>query len=1355
MPMGDDGRPRHHEESDPATIDSVSDFAHRLTQARLRAGLTVREVAHAVRIAPSTAGDYFSGRHLPPVRAAKLLTDILLACGVSDPGVLGQWHEALVRLRIAPGRPAAGAPVPYRGLRAFEEEHAEWFFGREALTATLVERLRAPAAAGGGLLAVVGPSGSGKSSLLRAGLVPAVRGGALEDASGTAAGPRRVVLMTPGRHPTDELTPLLEGSPLVVVDQFEALFTACPDPAERARFVAALCDPGAGLVVIGLRADFYAQALQLPPLARALQNEQLVVGPLTRDEMREAIVGPARRARLEVESGLVELLLRDLTPRSVAGDADQDSTEDSTTAAHDPGALPLLSHALLATWQGAPRGRLTVAAYHDSGGIRDAVARTAETVFAELSGNQRDIARLIFLRLVHVSDHALNTRRRVSLDELLDPDAPQAGEYTAVLAAYVEQRLVTVDSESVEISHESLLTAWPRLREWIGADRAGLRIHRRLTEAARHWKEAQHDPGLLLRGTALAVTGEWAADAAHTDAVNADERAFLDASLSHRDQERRAARNRTRRLYQLLALTVVLLFVASGLYGYARHQRGLAEDARAQAESRQMAAEAVRIGRHDPSVSAQLALAAYRTARTQEARAGLMDSSAAPSAIRLTGFTGLVQAMAFDKARTLLAAGSSDGTVRLWSTKDAARPAALSRLRVSAELAVFAVALSPDGRTLVAGGGQGLLRRWDLADPRHPRPLPDLPGTPEATVYALAFAPDGRGLAAAGADRTVRLWPDARATAAAGEPVVLRGGDDYQQAVAFSPDGTLIAAASHDGRARLWRTPGTGDTAGTGGTAGGADTASTGGTASGADTASTGSTTGSADTASTGSTTGSADTASTGGTTGDADTAEPTTARAAHNTADPTTPLATLPAFEGPALGIAFSPDGRVLAVCSQDRSTRLWDVSAPSRPRAAPSPEGEADSWVNAVAFSPDGAALAIGGSDDAVRLWDRAAGYVSATLPHPGAVTSVAWLDARTLVTGCSDGVLRLWSLPSPVLTSAQGVNALAYSPDSRLLAVGTLDLRLWDLARHEPVGTPWSPGGDTFVQSVTFAPKGRILAVGYSDGLVRLFAYSTKGELTARGEPFRAARTGTVESMTFDRTGKVLATGADDSTVRLWDTAHPDEVHALRTLTGATDAVLSVAFTPDGRHLAAGSIDRAVRLWALSAQSADPLVTLHGPTGYVWSVAFSPDGRTLAAGSADRTVRLWDVTAPRRPVRVGPDLTGFTSYVYSVAFSPDGRTLAAGSTDSTVWLYDVSDSRAPDLNAVLTAATGHVYAVAFSPDGTTLAAGGEDHTVRLWDTDVDAIARHLCSTRGDPLTPSEWRRFLPAVPEVSTCR
>ncbi len=462
--------------ADPDRIATPHDFGRELTRARQQAGRTVREVARAAGIPPSTAGDYFAGRHLPPATQPELLRTILRACGEADPARLAAWSDALARIRRGPGRRPA-SPPPYLGLASFQPEDEQRFFGREELTrrlATLVAGAGSPGAAAGVPLAVVGPSGSGKSSLLRAGLIPALAG---------RPGPR-LALFTPGGAPlaglARELARLGTGPgqpasedaieaalragpasaarllgpagragttpgslPVIVVNQFEEVFTECPEEADRQRFITAACAlAGPAVVAIALRADFYDHALRYPELTRALQERQVVVGPMTREEVRRAIVepgpaGPGDRGRRPRRIAAARP-----RPARTAGPADA-----GPAAAHEPGALPLLSHALLTTWNHSHGGRLTVADYQASGGIQDAIAQTADEVYASLDEPGRDIARRLFLRLVHVADDAPEARPRVRLSDLRDwPGA--AASPGGVLDRFVTARLITVDSGS-------------------------------------------------------------------------------------------------------------------------------------------------------------------------------------------------------------------------------------------------------------------------------------------------------------------------------------------------------------------------------------------------------------------------------------------------------------------------------------------------------------------------------------------------------------------------------------------------------------------------------------------------------------------------------------------------------------------------------------------------------------------------------------------------------------------------------------------------------------------------------------------------------------------------------------------
>jgi WD40 repeat protein len=1353
LPPAPAGDPEH---PDPGRIATPLDFGRELTLARQRAGLTVREVARAVGIPASTAGDYFAGRHLPPPSLPGLLPKILRVCGEERPGRLGEWTSALNRIRRGPGRRPAATPAPYRGLASFQPEDAAWFFGREDLTARLVT-LATAAPTPGVPLTVVGSSGSGKSSLLRAGLIPS-----LPDRPG-----RRLAVFTPGATPLRELARQLarlapagpdatgpdaagpdaagpdaagpemagpdpagpgpgdprgpadssrieaalrrdpgeaprllsggsdpgetSGTPdggdpglLIVVDQFEEIFTACRDEAEQVRFISAICAlTGPAVVVLALRADFYDRALRHPDLARALQEHQVVVVPMTRQEVRRAIVEPAHLARLDVDEGLVELLLRDLSPHAPDG--------GPPGAAHEAGALPLLSHALLTTWSRSHGGRLTVADYQASGGIRHAIARTADQVYGALNEAEREIARRLFLRLVYVADDAPETRSLVRLAELRDApgDAASPGE---VLDRFVAERLITVDADSAQITHEALLTAWPLLRSWIDADREGMRVRRRLSDAARAWDEAGRDPAALLRGGQLALARDWAADPVNRDSLGTLTRAFVDAGTVQEQLQQAAERNRTLRLRRLVAALTVLVVVTVALAGYAFRQREAAISAgdnataaRNTAQSREVAIEADQVRGQSAGLAAQLSLAAYRIAPTAEARASLLESSGGPAAARLSDSAGVVEAVSLSPGHRVLAVAGADGTLRLWDVARPGHPVPLGAplLPKNRKDPLYSVAYSPDGHLLAAAGAGRDVLLWDVRNPAHPARL-SVPLTgPANTVYSLAFSPQGALLAAGSADDTVRLWnlADPARPAALGQP--LTGPAGYVQSVAFSPDGRTLAAGSADKTVRLF------------------------------------------------------------------------------DVSDPAHPVTLGQPLTGPAKGVyavAFSPDGRTLAAGSQDNTVWLWTVTRPSRPVPDGTLAGATD-WVNAVAFSPDGRSLAAGSSDDRVLVWNLATRTLSAILPQPQPVTSLAWDSAGHLVAGDADGLVRTWVLPTPVLRAGGPVNSVAYGPGGRLLAVGGSSLQVWNPSRRTQLAAAAPPGpAGTIVNAVAFSAAGTSLAAGYGDGVMQLWRVAPDGALAPLSGPITDQASGKdlVEFAAFSPDGRLLATCGDDGAVRLWSLADPARPRLVASVPDSRTIAFSVAFSPDAKTLAAASADGFARLWNISDPRRPVPIghRLGGLASYAISVAFSPDGRTLAVGSSDERVRLWNVADLARPVQLGPALTGPAGYVYSVTFSPDGRTLAAGATDGTAWLWQVTDPARPALLASLTGPARAVYSVAFGPGGATLAGASADGTVRLWDTQARAAAAGVCATAGQPLTRTEWANFLPGRRYAPPC-
>ena len=1310
----------------PDHVQTRMQFADELTVLRTRAGLTVRNISTMVGGAQphSTIGEWFAGRSVPSDASKALFVEVLRICGITDEDEIERWLEARRRVRQLPG-PKGGSP-PYRGLRSFQPADAEWFFGREVLTEQIVDQVISRHAAGGGMQTIVGASGSGKSSLVRAGVIPALTDRA---APGRPAWP--VVLMAPGAEPLRQLASGLtagtrvgsevfaeqlasdpaavveqaaayvqaartnapEGAAvpaldrlMIVVDQLEELFTMCADEKERGAFVAALDavtrapvprestelrSGVATVVVLALRADFYPQALQYPEIAAALQGAQFVVGPLTEDELRRAIVEPAAKAAVQLDEGLVELLIRDASPALAPADA----------APSTAGSLPLLSHALLATWQRAERGRMTTHGYLLTGSIKGAVAATAEAVYNDLNPAQQTIARRLFLRLVNLGDDFAISRRKVVRSEL-EGNGADLGE---VVEHFVGARLLTMDADSVEISHEALITAWPRLRRWIDNDREGLRRHRQLADAARQWRDLQRDPGSLYRGGNLQGVRDWTM--ADRD-LNTLETEFLEASLRAEEAEHAAARRGTRRLQQFVAALTALSLVAVGLTVYAFWKRRLADRERDLAMSRQVAITADRLRTTDPGLAAQLSLAAYRIAPTVEARSSLLDATGSPSVTRIVRPSKGAQSVVLSPdGRILYAAGTgpSDTAILIWDIGDRRRPRSIGGPLAGHTLPVFGLAVSPDGRLLATGGRDKTIRLWDVTEPEHPMSLGVLPGSPNGTVYSLAFAPDGRTLVAGSSDKSVRLWAvdDPRRPVPLTAIPALSG---FVQTVTFSESGKVLAAGDATGALYLW------------------------------------------------------------------DVADRRTPRLLSRTQAGSTQINV----------VRFVPRHDEVLIGGSKGLFQRWNVAKPEAPAKMAMQIQVPENWVNAVDLTADGRLMALGSSDNVAQVWDLASGRLVAELPHSEPVSSVAFADGdRTLVTAGSDGVTRLWTIPGPVITGpTAAVASTAFTPDGRSLVTfgGGAFLLNVSRPRAPAVLAPplLSPLADQPISGAgALSPDGKTAAGGTTVNSVVLWDVGDP----ARPRVLPPALTGpaaVVESLAFSPDRRTLAAGSDDGKVYLWDVHDPQHVTPLPTAPGPdSNYVYMVAISPDSRTLAGVTADGMIRLWDMSdPRRLRAFPSVKGSADLLFSAAFSRDGKILATGSADGTVQLWDASDPARLSPVGDVLRGPDGTVTSVAFGPDGHTLAASTRSGQVWFWDVGRPTVPATVAILSASQAAVWAVGFSPDGHTVVTGGSDRTVRLWEMEPGRAVDLICAAGGDSVSGDEWAKYLPGVPYEPVC-
>ncbi|SFQ68317.1 cytochrome D1 domain-containing protein [Amycolatopsis rubida] len=1212
----------------PADGTVLTGFARALRDVRTAAGTpTYRALAKRAHYSSSTLAEAVGGKKLPSLAVTVAFAE---ACGADKAEWERRWHETASRLAaecqsppISRERSDDDSAAPYLGLRAYRPGDAARFHGRDELSA----QLRA-AVADRRFVTVVGASGAGKSSLLQAGLI-ARADGAREP----------VIAVTPGRSPVEEIAVALaavsggsatalrrdivgdpaglhhavrqllaareaDGDLLVAVDQFEELFTVCQNSTERTAFVAALitaatAETSRARVVVGLRADFYAHCCAHPELAQAMNGAQVVVGPMTSEQLRAAIAGPAAAAGLSVESALL--------------------AEVTADALGEPGALPLVSHAMLQTWWRRRGTVLSLSGYQAAGGIAHALAQTAETVFTDLGPAQQRAARELFIRLTALGEGTEDTKRRLRRSELDLPDR----DLETVLDKLSAARLIVLGHDTVEIAHEALIRGWPRLRGWLDENRDGLRLHRRLSGDASDWTGLDRDPGTLYRGLRLTAASDWAGGG--DVRLTALEREFLDASRAAEKREQARHRRRTRQLRWLAASLAVLLVAALAVAVVAVRQREHALAQERTATSRQLAAEAQTQAGLDPAAAIRKSLDAYHAEPTAEARSAILSlaSHRAYHALLPSSSKARVGVALSPDGRWLAAPGG-DLRLTLWDVPGRRRVAVFGAPfdRVSA------VMFSPDSQRLAAGTVDGHIHIWHLASRTIAASLTVT--EPDTAVAVLRFSPDGRLLASADRRNQVKLWD----TGGRGTPVTLAAQHDGPDlagnpAVAFSPDGALLAFTDATGALALWDLH----------------------TATRAEPLPAPSAwTSSADFTSDGHTLVTVNRASAAIRLWDV-----TTRRQVAELAGDSVPQNSVVVDRANAQLITVNVRGTV-DVWDLGRRTLLATLAknVSLTGSAAVSSDGKTIAGIvgNGIALwdrthlpllgvppvttslqvSESGRTVLAGGSGSPTVIWDTGTrqGRVIATVPRRDIVSGLAVLSPDEKVVAFNDNgrITVLDARTGSALVEVPRTSDLMYaksfdfSRDSRTLAVAMLNGGVWlyDLGARRYVrnvaegidaaNTRYSPDGRMFA----FTSEGTTINILSTDG------YSLIKKLKVVDNPGEAW-----PGYRFSRDGSLLVSNDNMLTVSgkllIWDTA----TFAKRAEFFTPGTAASVPyFSPDRRYIATFGNNDAVTLW--DAATGTRWATLTGHAGKITGIYWNGTG-VLASSSEDNTVILWN--------------------------------------------------------------------------------------------------------------------------------
>ncbi|MCQ3931341.1 MAG: hypothetical protein DPW16_12865 [Chloroflexi bacterium] len=1183
---------------------------------------------------------------------------------------------------------------PYKGLRAFKATDHDDFFGQEKLIAKLIKRL-GESGENNRFLAVVGPSGSGKSSLVKAGLIPALWRGELPNSERWY-----VVEMLPGRHPLDELEVALtrvaanqasslhehltrdargliraaqiilpdDASDLVVIiDQFEEMFTLVDDETARTDFLnlihAAVTDDRSRVrVIITLRADFYDRPLQYPQIGELVRSRMETILPLAVEGLERAIVRPAERVGVSFEAGLVASIIQEIH--------------------YQPGALPLLQYALTELFEQRQGRILTHEAYQAIGQTTGALAKRAELIHAELSPELQEANRQMFLRLVTLGEGTEDTRRRVTRREILTiTDTPDAmDEMIDTFAAY---RLLSLDHDpasrepTVEVAHEAILREWERLRAWLNESREEIKLQRRLAEAVEAWVQNQREISYLLQGVRLGRYENWAKET--TLALTPLEREFLQASITER--ERHEAEERERQAYErhlekrsirvLRALVGVLLvasFFGIILTSAVFYQSRVASDERDKAErqaqlafARELAAASVSNLDIDPERSVLLALHSLEQAYTLEGENALHRALPELHIIRtLEECPSLVWGVDYSPDGTRIAAGCWDGNVYIW---DAQTGDLLHTLKGHTDK-VHSVAYSPDGKYLVSGSFDATAKIWDTETGQVLFTLAGHQPLRQSWVQGIlsvAFSPDGKFVATGGSDHTARLWDAATGK----ELLVLSNHIGVVESVAFSPDSKVLATGDYDqGTVRVWSLV------------------------------------------------------------------------SGELLFEYATAL-----FRGVDIyALSFNMDGTRLVFANGFGQVKALDSATGDEVLDFRNTSG----GIWRAKYSPDGQWLATGGFDGRGRIWNASNGYPQFVLSgHRSAILNLDFNpNGNQLVTSSGDHTLKIWDLSAGhevfTTTGLLGVG-VDYHPSAGLFATSEIVLldgqatavvleKNWD-DRSYLMGVANIPDPD-YVWSLDYNPAGTHIAVGVSNGKVEL--YGTDGNLLWSQQ----GHSTWVKDIEFSPDGKHIFSGSVDGTAILWDSANGDQILVLDN----HDQIWGVAYSPDGLLLATADYNYGVSLW--DAVTGERKMFLESDD-LVYDVDFSPNGNWIAASRQGGSIIVWDA-------HTGEKYRTFcchTGLVFALEFSPDSVFVGSASYDKTVKIWDMVTGNE---RLALTGSTNSVFDLSFSPDGKHFVAADYGGAIRGYTLDLNELISIANRRVTRDFTLEECQKFL----HLETC-